>query len=622
MSGSLDPRSGVLSGIESDYEILDELGRGGVSVVYLARDRVLGRNVAIKVIRDGFLDDAEASARFEREARMLASLQHPNIVTLFGAKRLAGGSLALVMQHGDWQTLKPVIREHGALPIEQVRRVLTDISSALVYLHRQNVVHRDVKPENIFLERGGGRALLSDFGIARSGDGQASVTLTGVVIGTPAYMSPEQIDGAELSGRSDLYSLGMVAYEMLTGRRPWEGESLYGVIFKQKSENLPPLATQRPDVPRYLQHAVERAIAKNPADRWSDVAAFLDQLDQGGAAAVVQTAPALVVAPRSIEEGEPAEPGEPVHAPAAPPGPERRVPVLALVGGVADGVVRVPDRSPREPIPLSDVARILEEAGAHEERAAGWDNRRYLVAAALVVLLAAGVAGAVALTGGRGASAPPSFALAASPPAAPAPPDARAALERPAPPAPGPGTRPSAAAAPAPLATLERPASPVAAPGTRPAAAAAPAPLPAAPAPAMSQPELPAPVPVLPRSTAVVAPLGGAAPAAAREPTAREPRRAAPSLLNRAEVGRLLDEYYPTELRNLRVTGTVVVGLRLSGSGSVMEAQVETSSGNALLDGAALRIARAMRFSETGAGEADSTWIRIPLVFDAPPRRD
>src|SRR5690606_1416279 len=178
------------------------------------------------------------------------------------------------------------------------------VGSALIYLHRNGMVHRDAKPENIFLERDTGRALLSDFGIAKHRDGQASVTLTGVVIGTPAYMSPEQIDGTELDGRRDLYALGLVGYEMITGRRPWEGESLYGVIFKQKNERLPSPRSLRTDLPEALSAAIEKAVEKRPEDRWATVEDFL----AGLATAVPVTRPAAAApgaAPAAIAPPSP-----------------------------------------------------------------------------------------------------------------------------------------------------------------------------------------------------------------------------------------------------------------------------------------------------------------------------
>jgi len=220
--------------LESEYEILGELGRGATAVVYRARDRELGREVAIKVIRPKYVDDDETVARLAREARTVAQLQHPNIVTLFAVRRVRDGSLALVMQLVPGRTLREILNEKGAWSFERADRVLRDVAGALAHAHERGIVHRDVKPENIFIDERTGRALLSDFGVARSIESDSQLTATGTAIGTPSYMSPEQIDGTELDGRSDLYSLGLVGWEMLTGRRPWEGEGLYTVIYKQK----------------------------------------------------------------------------------------------------------------------------------------------------------------------------------------------------------------------------------------------------------------------------------------------------------------------------------------------------------------------------------------------------
>jgi serine/threonine protein kinase len=158
------------------------------------------------------------------------------------------------------QDARPAARP--ALP-EQCERLLRDVGAALAYAHARGVVHRDVKPENIFLDAETGRALLADFGIARSADAD-SMTMTGTALGTPFYMSPEQVEGAALDGRSDLYSLGLVAWEALTGRRPWDGESLYNVIYKQKHEELPPIEALRTGLPLRLQYLVERMLQKRP----------------------------------------------------------------------------------------------------------------------------------------------------------------------------------------------------------------------------------------------------------------------------------------------------------------------------------------------------------------------
>ena len=265
----------VLGGIEEEYEILSELGRGGTAVVYLARDRALDREVAVKVIRSTYVEDEEAVARLVREARTVGQLQHPNIVMLYGTRRLDDNSLALIMQYVPGRPLKSVIRNEGPLPFKMVTAVLDDIGSALLYAHRQKIVHRDIKPENIYLDEAVEVARLADFGIARHWDKDAGITLPGMAIGTPTYMSPEQIDGAHLDGRSDIYSLGIVGYEMLTGQQPWAGENLYSIIYKQKREQLPPLDQVRPGLPEALQEAVEGALHKLPDDRWQTAEHFL-----------------------------------------------------------------------------------------------------------------------------------------------------------------------------------------------------------------------------------------------------------------------------------------------------------------------------------------------------------
>ena len=265
----------VMGGLEEEYEIVSELGRGGTAVVYLAKDRALDREVAVKVIRSTYVEDEEAVARLVREARTVGQLQHPNIVMLYGTRRLDDNSLALIMQYVPGRPLKAVIRNDGPLPFKMVSAVLDDIASALSYAHRQRIVHRDIKPENIYLDEAVEVARLADFGIARHWDKDAGITLPGMAIGTPTYMSPEQIDGASLDGRSDIYSLGIVGYEMLTGQQPWAGENLYSIIYKQKREQLPALDEVRPGVPHELQEAVEGALKKRPEDRWQSAEEFL-----------------------------------------------------------------------------------------------------------------------------------------------------------------------------------------------------------------------------------------------------------------------------------------------------------------------------------------------------------
>jgi serine/threonine protein kinase/uncharacterized protein YecT (DUF1311 family) len=267
-----------LRALEREYELIRELGQGGMAAVYLARKRVSGRLVAIKAIRGRYLDDHDAVLRFAREARTVAGLDHPNIVHTEAIEQIDDRAVAIIMEHIPGGTVRDRLREYGAFGAEDAEAILRDVANALAYAHRRGLVHRDVKPENIFLDVARGRAVLSDFGIARPIDGDGAITLLGAALGTPQYMSPEQIDGEKVDGRSDIYSLGVLGWEMLTGRRPWAGESLYGVIYKQKHEDLPRITSLRPRVPANLLFAIEGALKKDKSQRWQTIDSFLEQL--------------------------------------------------------------------------------------------------------------------------------------------------------------------------------------------------------------------------------------------------------------------------------------------------------------------------------------------------------
>ncbi len=279
MDASHEPQD--IGDLSDEYTLLGELGRGGNAIVYKARDRALFRDVAIKVVRPRFAATADqAIARLEREARTVARLQHPNIVTVYAVKRLPDGGLALVMQLVPGRTLKQAIQDDGPFDAERAERVLHDVAEALAFAHANGVIHRDVKPENVFIDSQSGRALLSDFGIAHSSEFDSRLTMTGSAIGTPAYMAPEQIDGAPANARSDLYSLGLLTWEMLTGERPWAGDALYNVIYKQKHEELPAIDSLRPgEVPARLQYIVERMLQKRPGARWAGADGLLASLN-------------------------------------------------------------------------------------------------------------------------------------------------------------------------------------------------------------------------------------------------------------------------------------------------------------------------------------------------------
>ena len=267
-----------LRALEDHYELIRELGQGGMAAVYLARRRDSGKLVAVKAIRARYLDDPDALQRFAREARTVADLSHPNIVRTESIEEMGDRAVAIIMEYVTGGTVRERLREYGAFSAENVETVLRDVANALGYAHRRGIVHRDVKPENVFLDKQTGRALLSDFGIARRIEGDVPITMLGASLGTPHYMSPEQIDGRAVDGRTDIYSLGVLGWELLTGRRPWAGENLYGVIYKQKHEDLPRITSLRPRVPANLLFAIEGALVKDRDRRWQTVDDFLEQL--------------------------------------------------------------------------------------------------------------------------------------------------------------------------------------------------------------------------------------------------------------------------------------------------------------------------------------------------------
>src|SRR5262252_718277 len=267
-----------LSALEPAYEVIREIGHGGTSVVYLARERSSDTEVAIKLIRSKYLGDEEAMGRFAREARFLERLVHPNIVRVRDVLELGDAGLAIVMAHVPGRTLKELIRDERRLEPARVERFTRDIARALGAAHAMGIVHRDVKPENVFIDADD-RPLLADFGLARSMTNDSQLTMAGVAIGTPAYMPPEQIEGAALDARGDVYSLGLVAWEMLTGHRPWEGESLYAILYHQRYEQLPDVRDLRDDVPDTLGDAIAVAIEKNPAMRWQSAHEMIEALN-------------------------------------------------------------------------------------------------------------------------------------------------------------------------------------------------------------------------------------------------------------------------------------------------------------------------------------------------------
>ncbi|HEY9518003.1 MAG TPA: serine/threonine-protein kinase [Gemmatimonadales bacterium] len=253
-----------------------ELGRGGMGVVYLAREVALDRPVAIKLLPPALAARPELRERFLREARTAAQLSQPNIVPIHAVDD-AGGFVFFVMAYIDGETLGERVRTQGPLSAAEAARVLREIAWALAYAHGQGVIHRDLKPDNIILERATGRAVLTDFGIARRLE-STGLTAGGELVGTPEYMSPEQACGGALDGRTDLYSLGIVGFYALAGRLPFEATTIPALLVQQATAAAPPLAPLAPGAPRALVQAVARCLAKEPEDRFDDAKGFADAL--------------------------------------------------------------------------------------------------------------------------------------------------------------------------------------------------------------------------------------------------------------------------------------------------------------------------------------------------------
>ena len=251
-----------------DYDVQAELGRGGMASVFLAHDIALDRKVAVKVMSPALLTGEGMAERFKREARTAASLSHPNIIPIYAVKQSAH-LLFFVMKFIEGRALDSVIKEVGPLPVPLVQAILHHVGDALGYAHRRGVIHRDIKPANIMVD-GDGHTIVTDFGIAKVVEAKG-LTMTGATVGTPAYMSPEQCAARDVAGASDQYSLGIVAYEMLTGKPPFEAETLVGLLYAQCHAPPPPIAQARPDLPPRIGAAVMRMLEKEPGKRFSSV---------------------------------------------------------------------------------------------------------------------------------------------------------------------------------------------------------------------------------------------------------------------------------------------------------------------------------------------------------------
>jgi serine/threonine protein kinase len=281
----------VRAALMDDYEILDELGRGGMAIVFRARDRQLDREVAVKVLPFALAHDGEVVERFQREARLAAALEHPNIVPIYRVGR-NGDVIYFAMKLVRGQSLSEHITTRGRLSAAEVRRVLLETAGALGAAHRRGIVHRDVKPDNIMLDEDG-RCVVMDFGIARSAS-DSKLTASGMSLGTPRYMSPEQARARELDGRSDLYSLGVVGYHCLVGRTPFDGDDAISILLNhvQAPVPRPEIASGGTDEERQVYAVIERLLAKDAHGRYDTAEQLIVALASGATGASARTSDA------------------------------------------------------------------------------------------------------------------------------------------------------------------------------------------------------------------------------------------------------------------------------------------------------------------------------------------
>ena len=275
------------------YAVIERVGVGGMAEVYRARDELLGRDVAVKVLNERLSTDRSFVERFRREAQAAANLSHPNIVSLYDYGS-DDSDYYIVMEFIDGRGLDEIIRAEGPLLPERAGEIAADVARALERAHAQGLVHRDVKPNNIMITSYG-QTKVTDFGIVRAlgGDSEATMTQTGMVIGTAAYLSPEQAQGAPVDARSDVYSLGCVLYESLTGQPPFSGDTPLSIAYKHVREHAEPPSSLNPDVPEALDAITMKALAKNPENRYSSAKEMREDLERYASGQRVSATPLL-----------------------------------------------------------------------------------------------------------------------------------------------------------------------------------------------------------------------------------------------------------------------------------------------------------------------------------------
>jgi serine/threonine-protein kinase len=320
------------------YRLDSRLGAGGMSTVFMALDTVLERPVAVKLLAEHLADDEAFVARFRREALAAARLQHPNIVQVFDSGLdEPSGRHYIVMEYVEGPSCADLIRDQGVLDVEQAVHIVRDACHGLAYAHRAGVVHRDVKPGNLLISKDTGVAKLADFGIAKAAE-QTRITQVGSVLGTAAYLSPEQATGAESTPASDIYSLGVCAYQFLSGRLPHEYGSLTELALKQQNETIEPIREFRPEVPEALDRAIRVCLEREPRARYGSALDMAEAVEAGlrgdqnevtqvlertGILAVEDTEATQAMPRTQMGRMEPLPPRtgmmEPARAPTAPP---------------------------------------------------------------------------------------------------------------------------------------------------------------------------------------------------------------------------------------------------------------------------------------------------------------
>jgi len=487
------------------YQVQEEIGRGGMGAVFKGYDPALDRYVAIKVLAPHLVWEPDFVERFLREARSAARLQHPHIVTIYDVGQ-EGGWYYYVMEYLEGQTLTELIEEHHPLPFDTALAILRPMADALDHAHHNGLVHRDIKPGNIIVGRAG-RVSLTDFGIARAAQ-EARLTATGTTVGTPEYMSPEQVKGLAVDARSDQYSLAVVAYEMLSGQVPFKAESTLALMYRIVHEPPPPLRQVRGDVPVPVEEVLAKALAKDPGDRYPTVGAFVEGLARALAGQKSKVKAAKAITP-----------------PVPPPTSRRERGLTPAEAAPVQRVTPSGQRGGLAPTAISAAAAPAAEPCAAPRR----HFPLWLLALAGLTIVVLGVALALALSGGgRKATSTPALSMIT-----------QIVTDTPA-------TLPTRVVTNTPLATQTLAASLSTAPTSAPSATPAPVRTesPTPPPPAPSEP------PTVPPPTATSPPTLIAAPSATTPPTAaptatrpaatRAPTRpagqfAAPNLLEPAD---------------------------------------------------------------------------------------